>query len=59
MTEVAASRDIVSTLTGHPLPQVLIRVGTTPAIEMVPPPTPRRPVSEVLTWRPSTAEASR
>lgn len=58
MTEVAASRDIVSALTGHPLPQVLIRVGTTPVSETVPPPTPRRPLSEVLTWRPSAAELS-
>jgi len=59
VTEVAASRDIVAELTGHRLPQVLIRVGTVPALDATPPPTPRRPLSEVLTWAPSVAEASR
>jgi hypothetical protein len=48
MTEVATTRDIVAAITGRPLPQVLVRVGTAPAIEEVPPPTPRRPVSAVL-----------
>ena len=48
MTEVTATRDIVAAITGRPLPQVLVRVGTAPVMEEVPPPTPRRPVSEVL-----------
>jgi hypothetical protein len=48
MTETAVTRDIVAAITGHPLPQVLVRVGTAPALEQVPPPTPRRPISEVL-----------
>jgi hypothetical protein len=59
VTEVAASRDIVSALTGRTLPQVLIRVGMAPAIDETPPPTPRRPLSDVLTWQPSAAKASR
>lgn len=48
MTEVAASRDIVAAITGRPLPQVLVRLGTAPALEEIPAPTPRRPLSEVL-----------
>lgn len=48
MTEVAATRDIVAAITGRPLPQVLVRVGTAPALDVVPPPTPRRAVSDVL-----------
>jgi nitroreductase len=52
MTEVEASREIVSALTGHVLPQVLIRVGAVPALDEIFPPTPRRPLRDVLTWRP-------
>jgi hypothetical protein len=59
MTEVEASRDIVGGLTGHRLPQVLIRVGLVSAMDEVPPPTPRRPLSDVLTWQPSVADTSR
>jgi hypothetical protein len=59
MTEVEASRDIVGELTGHRLPQVLVRVGGIPTMDEVPPPTPRRPLSDVLTWQPSRAETSR
>lgn len=51
MTEVAASRDIVSALTGRPYPQVLIRIGLAPALEQTPPPTPRRPLTDVLRFR--------
>lgn len=50
MTELAASRDILSRLSGRALPQVLIRVGSVPVAEDVEPPTPRRPLDEVLTW---------
>ncbi|WP_343599187.1 NAD(P)H nitroreductase [Mycobacterium sp.] len=33
------------------LPQILVRAGTTPALEDVPPPTPRRPLDDVLVMR--------
>ncbi|WP_071286103.1 Acg family FMN-binding oxidoreductase [Mycolicibacterium llatzerense] len=52
LTEHSATRDIISTLTGHPLPQVLVRIGTAPALDEVPPPTPRRQLSEVFRYRP-------
>jgi hypothetical protein len=52
MTEVSPSRDIIRQITGQDgLPQLLIRVGRTPAIEQQVPVTPRRPVSEVLEFR--------
>lgn len=52
ITEVQASRDIIGDLTGTTaVPQVLIRVGSTPDVEDVPPPTPRRSLSEVLEFR--------
>jgi hypothetical protein len=53
ITELVASRDIIRDLaTGSaPVPQVLIRVGIEPEYELTPPPTPRRPLSEVLEIR--------
>ena len=49
VTEVRASREMVrSWLSNDGLPQILVRVGTAPAGEEVPPPTPRRPLDEVL-----------
>ncbi len=55
ITEVPASREIVAGLidqSNHRItPQVLIRVGLTPSIEDVPPPTPRRPIGEVFEVR--------
>ena len=52
ITEVAASRDIVAAVIGEDeIPQVLIRVGMTPAMGEVPPATPRRPLHEVLQIR--------
>jgi len=49
ITELRASRDIIRDLIGRKaMPQVLIRVGLAPDVEDVPPPTPRRPLSEVL-----------
>ena len=52
ITEMPESRAIVAELIGqssqHLTPQVLIRVGRAPAIEDVPPPTPRRPVDDVF-----------
>jgi nitroreductase len=59
LIEVDASRDVVAGLTGHALPQVLIRVGMVPALDEIPPPTPRRPLNDVLSWQPSAIEASR
>lgn len=51
LTEVPASRAIVATLTGRDaVPQLLIRVGTAPVLDEVPPPTPRRPLDDVLTF---------
>jgi len=52
MIEVNASREMVRRLTGRTsLPQLLIRVGTVPYAEPAPPPTPRRPVTDVLEIR--------
>ncbi len=52
LTELAASRELINTLIGRKgMPQTLIRVGRTPAIDEVPPMTPRRPLSDVLEWR--------
>ena len=51
MTELEASRAIVRALTGGVGdPQLLIRIGQVPESEDPPPPTPRRPVAEVLTF---------
>lgn len=49
LTEVPASCEIIRELTGRGLPQLLIRLGSAPVDEQIPPPTPRRPLSEVLT----------
>lgn len=49
ITELPASREILSTLIGeNATPQILVRAGRAPSIEDVPPPTPRRPIEEVL-----------
>lgn len=49
ITELAESRATIQTLTAnHAFPQVLIRVGTAPALDETPPPTPRRALSEVM-----------
>ncbi|ULE33424.1 Acg family FMN-binding oxidoreductase [Mycobacterium sp. IDR2000157661] len=56
ITEVQASRDVVASLTDQSTtPQILIRIGLAPEIENVPPPTPRRPVDEVLEIGPRTS----
>ena len=52
LTEHGATREIISTLTGHPLPQVLVRIGTAPPLDEVPPPTPRRELPDVFLYRP-------
>ena len=52
LTEVHVARELIQSLTGHDtFPQVLVRVGVVPATEKVPPPTPRRRLSEVLRAR--------
>lgn len=52
ITELATSRHLIAWLTGrNAQPQVLIRVGIAPIREQVPPPTPRRPLEEVLSFR--------
>lgn len=51
LTEVPVSRDIVGTLVGRPFPQMVVRVGRIPELDEVPPPTPRRPLSDVLRVR--------
>lgn len=52
MIEVGPSRDIVGGLLERPgLPQALVRVGTTSGTD-APPETPRRPLTEVVEFRP-------
>jgi hypothetical protein len=52
VTEVAASRHIIATLIDRMAwPQALIRVGVAPILEPLPPPTPRRPLGDVLEFR--------
>ncbi|AFM16295.1 hypothetical protein Mycch_1495 [Mycolicibacterium chubuense NBB4] len=52
LTEVAASRHIVTTLVGDDVtPQVLVRVGQAPALDEHGPPTPRRPIDDVFEAR--------
>jgi nitroreductase len=53
LTELESSRDIIRDLMSEPegVPQILIRVGIAPKGELVPPSTPRRPLSDVLEIR--------
>jgi hypothetical protein len=55
ITEMPESREVVAGLIGqrsHDItPQALVRVGRAPAIEDIPPPTPRRPVDDVFEVR--------
>lgn len=51
LTELRASRDIISALVDRDLPQVLIRIGAAPAYDPVSPPTPRRRLEDVLEVR--------
>lgn len=56
ITEHPESRQVVAELIGQDTtPQVLVRVGLAPSIDDVPPPTPRRPLEEVLEIRSSQA----
>jgi nitroreductase len=52
ITELPESRELIQRLTGtSAFPQVLVRVGKAPDLEEAPPPTPRRPLSEVMQIR--------
>jgi hypothetical protein len=52
ITEVEESRQIIQGLIGRTaMPQILIRVGTAPHLNEAAPPTPRRPLREVLEIR--------
>jgi hypothetical protein len=46
--EVAATRDIVADVVGRALPQVIVRIGAHCNRDLLPPPAPRRPLSDVL-----------
>jgi nitroreductase len=49
LTEVSVTRELIKSLMDRDaIPQVLVRVGVVPVTEKPPPPTPRRPLSEVL-----------
>ncbi|CDO09157.1 NAD(P)H nitroreductase [Mycolicibacterium cosmeticum] len=48
LTEVPVSREIVGALVGRAAPQVVVRLGVASPLEEVPPPTPRRPLHDVL-----------
>jgi nitroreductase len=51
LTEVPAGRRaLAALLPHHHVPQVLVRIGNSPADEPIPPSTPRRDVDEVLTF---------
>ncbi|WP_062992197.1 Acg family FMN-binding oxidoreductase [Nocardia anaemiae] len=52
ITEIPSARKIIANMLPHPgIPQVIVRVGTAPDDEPAPPPTPRRPLSDILTMR--------
>jgi nitroreductase len=52
ITELPESREVIQRLTGtSAFPQALVRVGRAPVLEETPPPTPRRPLSEVMQIR--------
>lgn len=50
ITEMPSARKIIANMLPHPgIPQVIVRVGTAPADEPEAPPTPRRPLPDILT----------
>lgn len=56
ITEVPAGREVVASLIpGDTIPQVIVRVGLAPVLEATPPPTPRRPIDEILQIRRGSA----
>ncbi len=49
LTELHVTRELIQSLMDHDaVPQILVRVGVVPVTEETPPPTPRRPLSDVL-----------
>lgn len=49
LTELSVSREMLAAVTDHTdLPQMLIRVGVPPALDVMSPATPRRPLADVL-----------
>jgi hypothetical protein len=49
ITEVPTTRELLAKLSGsEEYPQLLIRVGVAPALETLPPITPRRPLADVF-----------
>ncbi|MFE6922431.1 Acg family FMN-binding oxidoreductase [Nocardia sp. NPDC057663] len=49
ITELVSGRRLLSSLIGHPgVPQVIVRIGVAPEQDQ-PPPTPRRPLTDVFT----------
>lgn len=59
ITESEGGRRVIAALTDSTaFPQLLIRVGTTPALEDAPVMTPRRRMADVLTWRVETGPDS-
>ncbi|MGA7055273.1 MAG: NAD(P)H nitroreductase [Mycobacterium sp.] len=58
LTELQSSRHLIGTLTGRKaMPQLVIRVGEAQVLGEVPAMTPRRPLSDVLTFRPDEYQA--
>lgn len=56
ITEVPEGRDALASLIGSTaIPQALVRVGLAPTMDAAPPPTPRRPVRDVLEIRGGTS----
>ncbi|MEV4237756.1 MULTISPECIES: Acg family FMN-binding oxidoreductase [unclassified Nocardia] len=52
ITELPTGRKALASLLPHPgVPQVVIRIGTAPDDEAETPPTPRRPLADILTMR--------
>ncbi|PRC59773.1 NAD(P)H nitroreductase, partial [Mycobacterium sp. ITM-2017-0098] len=49
LTEVPEGRAVVASLIGTTaVPQALVRVGLAPSLDATPPPTPRRPIQDVV-----------
>jgi nitroreductase len=49
LTELHVTREIIQSMMDYDaVPQILVRVGLAPVTENAPPPTPRRPTSDVL-----------